>query len=87
MMREPARQCVACREKRPKRELIRLVRDPEGEVIIDIRHHADGRGAYICRNESCIELARKKRGIDRSLKCRTADELYDRLKGYIYEQT
>ena len=86
-MREPERQCAACREKHPKRDLIRLVRDPEGEVIIDIRQRADGRGTYICRNESCIELARKKRGIDRSLKCRTSDDLYDRLKGIIYEQT
>ena len=86
-MREPERQCAACRKKRPKRELIRLVRDPEGEVIIDIRQRADGRGTYICRREECIELARKKRGIDRSLKCRTSDDLYDRLKGIIYEQT
>ena len=86
-MREPERQCAACREKRPKRELIRLVRDPEGEVIIDIRHRADGRGTYICRSEECIELARKKRGIDRALKVRTPDDLYDRLKGIIHEHT
>ncbi|MBO4900884.1 MAG: YlxR family protein [Lachnospiraceae bacterium] len=86
-MREPERQCTACRIRRPKRELIRLVRDPEGEVIIDIRQRADGRGTYICRSEECIELARKRRGIDRSLICRTTDDLYDRLKGIIYEQT
>ena len=86
-MREPERQCAACRKKHPKRELIRLVRDPEGEVIIDIRQRADGRGTYICRSEECIELARKKKGIERSLKCRTSDDLYDRLKGIIYEQT
>ena len=86
-MREPLRLCVACRMSRPKHELIRLVRDPEGGVVIDPGNRADGRGAYICRSEACVELARKKRGIDRSLKCRTSDELYERLKGMIYEQT
>ena len=60
MMREPERQCVACRKSTGKKDLIRLVRTPGGEIMIDIRKRCDGRGAYICPDEACIELARKK---------------------------
>lgn len=86
-MREPARQCVACRTSMSKRELIRLVRTPDGEAMIDVRKRCEGRGAYICCNEACIDLAKKKHSIDRALKCHTSDEIYDSLKGMVHEQT
>ncbi len=87
MMREPQRQCVACRKSTGKKDLIRLVRTPGGEIMIDIRKRCDGRGAYICPDEACIELARKKHSIDRALKCHASDEIYESLKGMVHEQT
>ena len=86
-MREPQRQCVACRKSTGKKDLIRLVRTPGGEIMIDIRKRCDGRGAYICPDEACIELARKKYSIDRALKCHASDEIYESLKGMVHEQT
>ena len=55
--------------------------------MIDIRKRCDGRGAYICPDEACIELARKKYSIDRALKCHASDEIYESLKGMVHEQT
>ncbi len=86
-MREPARLCVACRTSARKSDLIRLVRTPEGEVVIDVKKRCEGRGAYICPNEACIELARKKHSLDRALKCHASDDIYDSLKGMVHEQT
>jgi len=86
-MRIPERCCVACRKRSDKAGLIRLVKDHDGNAIIDIRQREDGRGAYICRNTECIETARKRHSIDRALKCHTSDDLYDRLKELTNEQT
>ncbi len=86
-MREPARLCVACRTSTRKSDLIRLVRTPEGEVMIDVKKRCEGRGAYICPNEDCIDLARKKHSLDRALKCHASDDIYDSLKGMVHEQT
>ena len=86
-MREPARQCVACRISTAKRDLIRLVRTPSGEVVIDVKKRFEGRGAYICPSEACIDLAKKKHSIDRALKCHASDDIYDSLKGMVHEQT
>ena len=76
----PMRKCVACQEMTPKKELIRVVRDPNGEVKIDPTGKASGRGAYLCKKESCFSLARKRKALDRSLEVSISDDIYKRLE-------
>lgn len=63
----PTRTCVGCKENKPKKELIRFVRTPEGDIMLDPGGKANGRGAYICSDTSCFELAEKKKGLGRAL--------------------
>ena len=76
----PMRMCVGCREMKPKRELIRVVRSPEGEVSMDATGKKPGRGAYLCRNPQCLEKAIRNKGLERSLKVKIPQEVYDTLK-------
>ena len=76
----PLRKCVACQEMIPKKELIRVVRNPEGLVSVDPTGKSAGRGAYLCRKNECFILAKKKRSLDRSLETKIPDEVYDRLE-------
>ena len=62
----PLRQCLGCREMKPKRELIRVVRSPEGEVSLDFRGKKPGRGAYLCRNAECLKRAIKSKALSRA---------------------
>ena len=73
----PVRMCVACRGIKPQADLIRVVKSADGEVVTDLNHKAHGRGAYICRNKSCIEKAQKIRGLERGLKSAVAKEVYE----------
>ena len=63
----PMRQCLGCREMKPKRELVRVVRSPEGEISVDLRGKASGRGAYVCRDTACLTQALKSKAIERNL--------------------
>ena len=81
----PMRQCIGCREHKPKRDLIRVVRAPEGEVSLDFRGKSPGRGAYICPNIECLTKARKSRALERSLECQIPDEIYDKLRSEMEE--
>ncbi|MBD2845245.1 YlxR family protein [Paenibacillus sp. IB182496] len=76
----PLRKCVACQEMMPKKELIRIVRTPEGETLIDLTGKKPGRGAYLCGKVECFRLARKARALDRALKATVDADLYDRLE-------
>ena len=76
----PERRCTGCGESFPKKELIRVVRSPEGEVSIDFTGKKSGRGAYICPKSSCFKKARKQGRIARSLEVQISDELYDALE-------
>ena len=76
----PMRMCVGCREMKEKRDLIRVVRSPEGEVSLDPTGKKNGRGAYVCRNSECLKAARKAKRIERALECQIPDEVYDRLE-------
>ena len=76
----PTRRCVGCGEHFPKKELIRVVRSPEGEVSIDFTGKKSGRGAYICPKSACFKKARKQGRIARSLEVTISDELYDALE-------
>ena len=75
----PIRQCIGCREQKPKKELIRVVRSPEGQVSLDFRGKAPGRGAYLCRDAACLKKAVKSRAIERSLSVPVPQEVIDRL--------
>ena len=77
----PIRQCTGCREQKPKRELIRVVRSPEGTVSLDFRGKAPGRGAYLCRNPLCLKKAVKSRALERALSVPVPQEVLDRLLG------
>ena len=66
MKKIPLRMCLGCREMKPKRELIRAVRSPEGEVSLDFRGKKPGRGAYICRNPECLKRATKSKALSRA---------------------
>lgn len=76
----PLRKCVACQEMMPKKELIRIVRTPDLEILIDPTGKASGRGAYICAKEECLQLAKKNKGLERALKHNITEELYMQLR-------
>ena len=71
----PMRMCVGCREMKPKRELIRVVRSPEGEVSMDPVGKKPGRGAYVCRNTECLKRAIKQRQLERQLEVQLTAEV------------
>ena len=73
----PMRQCVGCREMKPKRKLIRVIRTSEDEILIDATGKKNGRGAYICPNRECLEKAVKNKGLERSLKISVPREIYE----------
>lgn len=73
------RMCVGCREMKPKKELVRVVRSPEGETSVDLRGKKPGRGAYICRESSCLEGAFKTKALERTFGQKIQDDIYRRL--------
>ena len=73
----PMRQCLGCNEHKPKKEMIRVVRSPEGEISLDFVGKKSGRGAYICYDVKCLRKARKSRRLEKSLECVIAEEVYD----------
>ena len=81
----PLRQCLGCREMKPKRELIRAVRSPEGEVSLDFRGRKPGRGAYVCPNPECLKKARKARALERAFSCQIPEEVWDALEREMQE--
>ena len=76
----PMRQCLGCREMKPKRELIRVVRSPEGEVSLDFRGKANGRGAYICPSAECLKKAIRAKALERALQAPIPEPVYVRLR-------
>lgn len=77
----PERRCVGCGESKDKRELIRVVRTPEGEVCLDATGKKSGRGAYICHSLACFKKARKSKRIETSLSVEIPEEIYEKLEG------
>ena len=76
----PLRQCVGCREMKPKKELIRVVRSPEGEVSLDFKGKKPGRGAYVCPDPECLKRARKARALERAFETAIPPEVYDAME-------
>ena len=76
----PMRQCVGCREMKEKRELIRVVKSPEGEISLDFKGKKPGRGAYVCPDLDCLKRARKVRALERAFETAIPVEVYDALE-------
>lgn len=76
----PVRTCTACRTSSDKRQFVRVVRTPDGHVEIDATGKANGRGAYLCANPDCFEVARKRRRLDSALRVSLKDDDYTRLR-------
>lgn len=76
----PLRMCTGCGEMKPKKELVRVVKPKEGDIDIDLTGRANGRGAYICRQLSCLQKARKARRFEKAFSCKIPDEVYDRME-------
>lgn len=77
----PMRRCLGCMQSFPKKELIRLVRAPDGSVSLDFHGKKSGRGAYVCRNLACFRKARKSKRFENNLECSIPDEVYSALEG------
>ncbi|HAJ14915.1 RNase P modulator RnpM [Sharpea azabuensis] len=85
MKKVPLRRCVVTNERLPKKELIRIVKNKEGEVFVDPTGKANGRGAYIKKSNEAIDLAIKKKVLNRVLETEIPEELYEELRGYVNE--
>lgn len=75
----PLRKCVACQQMMPKKQLIRVVKTPDNDVMIDLTGKKSGRGAYLCGRADCFKLAHKSRSLDRALKSPVHSEIYEQL--------
>lgn len=76
----PLRQCLGCREMKPKRELIRVVRSPEGEISLDFKGKANGRGAYLCPDPECLKKAIRAKALDRAFDTAVPELILVRLR-------
>ncbi|MDD2362043.1 MAG: YlxR family protein [Oscillospiraceae bacterium] len=76
----PLRMCTGCGEMKPKRELVRIVKSPEGEIALDKSGRMPGRGAYVCPNRECLKAARKARRLEKAFSCAIPAEVYSRLE-------
>ena len=76
----PMRMCTGCREMKPKRELLRVVRSPEGEISFDLTGRKSGRGAYVCPKQECLKKAIKTRALERAFSAQIPQEIYARLE-------
>ena len=83
----PMRQCLGCREMKPKRELVRVVRSPEGTVSLDPKGKANGRGAYLCPNMDCLKKAIRSKALARALGAEIPQEIYDALLAQMEAET
>ena len=76
----PLRKCTGCGEMKPKKELVRVVKTPEDEVLMDLTGRVNGRGAYICTNAQWLKIPRKSKRIERSFQMQIPDEIYDKME-------
>ena len=82
----PQRTCLGCGEAKPKKELIRIVKQNDGNIFIDKTGKANGRGAYICNNVDCLEKAIKSKRLDKSFELEISNEIYESLRGVIIDK-
>lgn len=87
MKKMPQRTCMGCNEKKDKKDLIRIVKSPNGEINIDKSGKMPGRGAYICDNIQCLEKAVKTKRIERVLETKIENTIYEKLRGVIIDKS
>ena len=75
----PMRQCLGCREMKPKRDLIRVVKSPTGDIALDFKGKAQGRGAYVCPNSDCLKRAIRSKALERAFETPIPEEIYSQL--------
>ena len=83
----PMRMCLGCGEMKSKKELIRAVKSPEGEISLDFTGKKSGRGAYICRSSECFDKARKARRFEKSFSCRIDESVYEVMANELADET
>lgn len=76
----PLRQCIGCGEMKSKKEMMRILKTPEGPIVLDVTGKKNGRGAYLCKSAECLKKARKGKGLERSFKMSIPDEVYEDLE-------
>ena len=76
----PMRKCIGCQEMKNKKEMMRVLKTPEGEIVIDLTGRKNGRGAYLCFSKECLEKSMKNKGLERSLKTTSPASVYEKLK-------
>ena len=76
----PLRKCMGCNEMKPKKELVRVVRSPEGEISLDLKGHDPGRGAYVCHDPACLAKARKGKRFERVFECHIPGDIYELME-------
>ena len=77
----PERRCVGCGETKEKKQLIRVVRTPEGDVVLDVTGKKSGRGAYICKTKDCLDLCQKRKCFERAFNTDINPQIYEELRG------
>lgn len=82
----PLRKCIGCNEMKNKKELVRIVKNKEEEISLDLTGKKAGRGAYICNNIECLKKARKQRGLERAFSTRIPEEIYDKLEQELVDE-
>jgi len=82
----PIRMCVGCRQNLPKKQLVRIVKNKDGDVSLDLSGKMAGRGAYVCRNEACLLKAQKSKALQRALECNIDEAIFIRLKDELPEE-
>ncbi len=82
----PMRKCMGCNEMKPKKELIRAVKSPEGEISLDLTGKKSGRGAYICPDKKCFQKARKGKRLEKALETAIPENVYDAMEAQLIEQ-
>ena len=86
MKKIPQRTCIGCKEKKDKKDLIRIVKNKEGIITLDRTGKANGRGAYICDNIQCLEKAIKTKALERTFEMSISEDVYNELRGVISEK-
>ncbi len=76
----PLRQCVGCGEMKAKKEMMRVIKTAEGDIVLDVTGKKNGRGAYLCHDEECLKAAMKNKGLERSFKMSIDKSIYEKLQ-------
>lgn len=87
MKKIPQRTCIGCNQTKNKNELIRIVKNNEGKIFLDLTGKANGRGAYICKDATCLEKAVKSKRLEKNFETKISDEIYESLRGVMIDNT